>query len=175
MLTSRELRRDEIELVWNIDRRESIANIYELENGRLVLRPHNFEVPGWPPGEREKYGPILTNCFDRGGWFYGVFEDACPVGVAVLDTTFLGKTRTRLQLKFLHVDRSYRHRGLGKELFELAASVARQRGAKSLYVSATPSENTINFYHRRGCFVTPEPDPKLYELEPDDIHLECLV
>jgi GNAT superfamily N-acetyltransferase len=140
-----------------------------------VLRPHHFEVPGWPPGEPEKYGPILIDCFDKGGWFYGVFEDLRLVGVAVLDTAAIGGRQTRLQLKFLHVDRSYRHRGLGKQLFELAASVARQRGAESLYISATPSENTINFYLRRGCFITQEPDAKLFELEPGDIHMECSV
>jgi hypothetical protein len=54
----------------------------------------------------------------------------------------------------------------------LAAVEAKQRGAKRMYISATPSEHTINFYLRLGCKVAPEPDPELFELEPEDIHLE---
>ena len=46
-------------------------------------------------------------------------------------------------------------------------------GAMGLYVSATTSENTVDFYRRRGCRVTPDADPKLLALEPEDIHFEC--
>jgi GNAT superfamily N-acetyltransferase len=76
-------------------------------------------------------------------------------------------------MKFLHVSRSYRNSGVGRRLFELAKGIARERGASRLYVSATPSENTIRFYMGSGCAVSAEPDPELFALEPDDIHLEC--
>jgi len=49
---------------------------------------------------------------------------------------------------------------------------ARELGARRLYISATPSENTVRFYLRRGCRVTDEVDAALFDLEPDDIHLE---
>ena len=52
---------------------------------------------------------------------------------------------------------------------------ARRRGAEWMYISATPSENTIGFYLRLGCRVALEPDPELFELEPEDIHLEYLI
>jgi GNAT superfamily N-acetyltransferase len=71
------------------------------------------------------------------------------------------------------VSRSYRHKGLGTRLFELAKATARRRGAKRLYISATPSENTVNFYLRLGCAVAAAPDQELFDLEPEDIHLEC--
>jgi predicted N-acetyltransferase YhbS len=173
VIGSRNLLREEIEQVWNIDRSEMIENIYRLENGTLVLRPHHFDVPGWPPGEQEKYMPILLDCFDRGGWFHGAFEDAELVGVVVLENKPIGKQKDQLQLKFLHVSRSYRNSGLGTQLFERAKAAARERGARQLYISATPSENTVNFYLRLGCAIAAEPDPELFELEPEDIHLEC--
>ncbi len=31
----------------------------------------------------------------------------------------------------------------------------------------------VNFYLRLGCTVAAEPDPELFELEAEDIHLEC--
>jgi predicted N-acetyltransferase YhbS len=173
VITGRKLLREEIKQVWNIDRSEVVDNIYHLEKGTLVLRPQHFDVRGWPPGEAEKYMPILLDCFDRGGWFHGVFDDAELVGAVVLESKRIGQRKDQLQLKFLHVSNSYRNRGLGTELFELAKATARERGVRRLYISATPSENTINFYRRLGCAVAREPDPELVELEPEDIHLEC--
>ena len=175
MITERQLTRAEIPLIWSIDRREVIENFYHLENGALVLRADHVEVAGWPPGEVERYTPILLACFDRGGWFHGVFDDDKLVGIAVLDSKFIGRNKDQLQLEFLHVSRVYRGRGLGARLFDLTKTQASARGARRLYISATPSENTINFYRGLGCVVTSEPDPDLFALEPEDIHLECAV
>src|SRR5579863_93036 len=102
-MTLRNLHREEIAQVWKIDRREVIENIYRLENGTLVLRPHHIDVPGWPPGEAEKYTPILLDCFDRGGWFNGAFDGAELVGVVVLESRRIGSEQDQLQLAFLHV------------------------------------------------------------------------
>jgi predicted N-acetyltransferase YhbS len=173
VISSRKLLREEIAQVWNIDRSEMIENIYRFENGTLVLRPHHVDVTGWPPGKAEKSTPILLDCFDRGGWFHGAFDEAELVGVVVLDSKRIGKDKDQLQLKFLHVSNSYRNSGLGTQLFELAKAAARERGARRLYISASASENTVNFYLRLGCAVAAEPDPELFELEPEDIHLEC--
>jgi predicted N-acetyltransferase YhbS len=172
-MITRELARDEIDLIWSIDRAEVIDRVYTLRDGALVLVPEHYDMAGWPPGEGEKYGPILRDCFDRGGWFCGVFDGAALVGVAILESQFIGVDRDQLQLKFLHVSRAYRGQGVGRDLFRQAMAVARGRGARRLYVSATPSEHTIDFYLRQGCRVTPDPDPELFALEPEDIHLEC--
>ena len=45
-------------------------------------------------------------------------------------------------------------------------------GGEKLYISATPSENTVNFYMNNGAILAKESDKELYEMEPDDIHLE---
>ena len=168
----RELERQEIRDIWSIDRAEVIERIYYLEDDELVLKPEHYDVQGWPPGEPERYGPILLDCFDRGGTFYGAFNGETLIGVMVLESSFMGRDEDQLQLKFLHVSRRYRKTGLGRRLFEKAVARAREFGARRLYISATPSENTIGFYLRRGCRVTDEVDPALFELEPDDIHLE---
>jgi hypothetical protein len=41
-----------------------------------------------------------------------------------------------------------------------------------LYISATPSEHTIDFYLTLGCTLVDAPDPELFAREPEDIHLE---
>ena len=96
-------------------------------------------------------------------------------GVAVLESRFIGSRGDQLQLKFLHVGRPYRRTGLGRTLFERAAQRAREMGAKKLYISATPSENTIGFYTRLGCTLASEIDAELFVLEPEDIHLEYVL
>ena len=166
------LERDEVPVVWQIDRSEIIHNIYYLRDGELVLVPEYFDAQGWPPGEAEHYTPILLDCFDRGGTFWGAFEDNNIFGTAILESKFIGERQDTLQLKFLHVSHNQRKRGLGKKLFGLAVEKARSLGARKLYISATPSENTINFYMKLGCILTTEIDPELFALEPEDIHLE---
>ena len=168
----RELGRQEIRDVWSIDRAEVIEKIYYHKDDELVLKPEHYDVPGWPPGESERYGPILLDCFDRGGTFYGAFDGETLTGVAVLESRFIGREKDQLQLKFLHVSRSHRQAGLGRTLFEKAVAKARELGACRLYISSTPSENTVGFYLRRGCRVTDDVDAALFKLEPRDIHLE---
>lgn len=173
MIQGKQLRRDQIPEIWSIDRSEIIQAVYYHEHGKLVLKREHFNAQGWPPGETHKYTPLLEACYDRGGWFYGIYDTGMLVAVAVLDSQFIGAHQDQLQLKFLHVSRSYRRRGLGYQLFALASDEARRRGARCLYISATPSENTVDFYLGLGCRLAPEPDPELFELEPEDIHLVC--
>lgn len=77
-----------------------------------------------------------------------------------------------LKLEILHVSNAYRQCGVGRKLVELAKAEALARGAQKLYISATPSKNTIDFYTNLGCQLTTEIDPELFKLEPEDIHLE---
>ena len=80
----RVLEREELRDVWSIDRAEVIDHVYHQEDGELVLKPEHYDMPGWPPGEPEHYGPLLLDCFDRGGSCYGAFDGDTLV-VAKLD------------------------------------------------------------------------------------------
>jgi GNAT superfamily N-acetyltransferase len=171
----RQLARDEIETIWTIDRSEVHHQIYQIHDGRLVLIPAYFEAHGWAPGQVEHDTPLLYACFDRGGAFVGMFHDQKLIGVAVVDSVLLGAAADQLQLKYLYVSRDYRQQGVGTRLFREAGAIARMRGATWLYISATPTENTIHFYQRCGAIINPTPDPELYAQEPDDIHLVCPV
>jgi len=168
----RHLTRSEIPYIWRIDRREVIDNIYYLRDGKLILESEHYDMHGWPPGEPEYYTLILVDCFDRGGYFCGAFEGDLLIGTVVLENRFIGREKDTLQRKFLHVGKSARKQGLGKKLFMLAAEKAVELGAKKIYISATLSENTVNFYMRVGCVLATEIDEELFALEPEDIHLE---
>jgi GNAT superfamily N-acetyltransferase len=169
----RQLTRVEIELVWTIDRREIVERVYRMEGGELRLGPGYFDVRDWPSDTVLTTTPLLYDLFDRGGAYFAAFEDEQLVGVAAIDTVWRGARGDLLQLEFMHVSRDYRGHGLGGRLFEQARSAARERGARGLYISATPSENTINFYQGRGSVVIATPDAELFAREPEDIHLQC--
>ena len=168
----RELERPEIHDIWSIDRAEVVDKVYYRVGKALVLKSEHHDVKGWPPGEPERDGPILLDCFDHGGTFYGAFDGKILIGATMLESRFIGRERDQLQLKFLHVSRRHRRAGLGCMLFDKAVAKARELGARRLYISATPSENTVRFYLRRGCRVTDDIDTALFKLEPEDVHLE---
>src|SRR5215211_4110276 len=105
------LQRDEISLIWQIDRREIVKNVYFLQDGELKLKSAYFDIQGWPPEEAELYTPILLGCYDRGGIFWGAFENDRLTGTAILESKFIRSQRDTLQLKFLHVSMEYRKHG----------------------------------------------------------------
>jgi len=45
-------------------------------------------------------------------------------------------------------------------------------GAKKLYISATPTKATVDFYRNEGAVIAKEIDSDLFKFEPLDIHLE---
>jgi len=51
---------------------------------------------------------------------------------------------------------------------------AKQSGADKLYASTVPSKNTVDFYHGAGFDLT-DPIKKLFDAEPEDIHMDMLL
>ena len=123
------LTRDEVELIWTIDRSEVHHYTYELREGELVRVPNYFEVPGWRPDAAATETPVLLDRFDRGGTFLGVFDAEALIGMSVLESARVGRGRDQMQLASLYVSRTYRGRGVGMQLFEAAVSLAREAGA----------------------------------------------
>ena len=66
----------------------------------------------------------------------------------------------------------HRAQGIGQRLSEELERLAREGGDTAMVVSATPSLNTVRFYLQLGFEPTAEPLPELYELEPEDVHLQ---
>ena len=171
----RKLARVEIRRFSQIDRSETIHNIYHVRDGSLVLEKVYWEVPDWSLEEKRKRLTELQDVFDKGAILFGAFDDTDLVGMSVLDPNFVATGNERLNLEGLWVSNKYRGKGIGRTLFQLVEQAALERGAKALYVSATPSENTVRFYRRLGCKLAEPVDRYLFEIEPEDIHLELIL
>jgi GNAT superfamily N-acetyltransferase len=102
----------------------------------------------------------------------GAFAGDRLAGIAVLDGRRIGSSLDTLDMYLLHTSNGYRGRGIGEALVGLVRQRATELGASRLYVSSTPSTNSVNFYQRRGFGLASHVDPELFALEPDDIHME---
>ncbi len=132
------------------------------EGYRLVRQPF---VDDWSPErKREKACELLS----PGCTVYGAFIEGRVVGFVQLNDALNGG---RMIVESLHVSREFRHRGLGRALFERALGEARARRASCLYISACSSRETIAFYRAMGCVPADPVIPELAEEEPFDLQL----
>ncbi|MHA1907962.1 MAG: GNAT family N-acetyltransferase [Candidatus Thorarchaeota archaeon] len=169
----REMSKEELHRVAEIDRREVIEYAYYLQNNKLELKKVDWIVPEWSDSQKSKYHQYLLEVHQRGGFILGAFDDTIIAGIVALDIEFFGRTMEHLNLSGLWVSQPYRNQGVGKQLVNLVKQKAKTLGAKFLYVSATKSKKTVEFYMSCECQLAKVIDPRLFELEPEDIHMEC--
>lgn len=172
MTTIRELTVSDLDRIGEIDRSEHIRQQYESRGGALELVEVDIRAPRWgEPGGHSvehciaSWKPLL----DAGGVPLGAFDGDRFVGFAI-HQPFLSEGVANLAV--LHVTRTYRRRGIGCALTNEVMQLARADGARRLYVSATPTRATVDFYLRQGFEPLVVPNEKLFALEPDDIHME---
>ncbi len=163
----------ELDRIGEVDRTEHVTREYSYRRGLLECRVVDVRAPRWSPdgdharsvrGQIGAWRPIL----ERGGVLVGAFDADALVGFAIYRPDLAEGTAN---LAALYVSLEWRHAGVGSRLTEEVARLARADGARRLYVSATPSVPTVDFYSSRGFRPTDEPDAALFALEPDDIHM----
>jgi ribosomal protein S18 acetylase RimI-like enzyme len=172
----RRLTAEDLALIAELDRSEHVDVEYTVMEGRLQERPVSMaEIPSWDQegcGEHS-VAAKAAHCADllaTGAVLLGAFDGDALMGLTIIHPSFepgLG------WLAFLHVSRPHRRRGAARELWRAAAEVAREAGARSLYVSATPTGSAVGFYLGQGCRLARPVHPTLFAEEPDDIHLVC--
>jgi GNAT superfamily N-acetyltransferase len=168
----RPLSRADIERLPEIDRSEVSEQRYEVRDGALVLFDEHVERSRWTQEYYDARLPRLYASVDHDGCGWSVFWNDRLAAISVLDGRWIGAGLDMLDLTFIHVTRELRGSGVGGELVDRTAALARARGAKRMYVSASNSRKTVDFYLRRGMQLAAPPDPALHAIGPTDIHLE---
>lgn len=169
----RTLGRADLSRVAEIDRTERIELLYDQRGTELVARRGDWSTPAWDPvgaGEHSVGAQVhaLESAVGAGGLALGAFAGGRLVGIGVVVPHLRPGVA---QLAFLHVSAPQRAAGVGRRLCELLEQIARSAGDSAMVVSATPSENTVRFYLRRGFAPMAEPLAELLVLEPDDVHM----
>jgi ribosomal protein S18 acetylase RimI-like enzyme len=173
MVAIRRMPGSELARIAEIDRSERVTELYTYRQGALEARAVDEAVPSWSTsGEGEHtvrhmidaWTPILR----RGGTLLGAFDGDRLAGMAIYRPRL---TETVANLALLHVSRSHRRQGVASRLTREVARLARADGARTLYVSATPSNSAVRFYRSLGFAPTDAPHAELFALEPEDIHM----
>jgi GNAT superfamily N-acetyltransferase len=164
----------ELGRVREIDRTETIDTLFVQHGERLETKHGDFSAAPWDPVGTGVHSVAaqqaeLERYVERGSVCIGAFDGDTLVGIGV------ARFHVRVgvaQLAYLHVSHGARGQGVGIALTAEIERLVREAGDSALVVSATPSENTVRFYLRRGFTPMAQPLPELYELEPEDVHLE---
>ena len=171
----RSLQNSEIDLIWQqISRRELITQMYIQNQQQLELVDCFFDVQHWDSYHLENDPPKLKQLYDQGSIFVGAFDAAKKlVGVSVVSNQIIADYPHAKLLHYFYVDADQQGQGIGATLMQAAKESAKQLGANQLYISATPSRRTVDFYIKHGARPLSAPDKQLWQLEPGDIHLLC--
>jgi ribosomal protein S18 acetylase RimI-like enzyme len=174
VITYRLLERHELARVGDIDRTERIETLYVQHGTELERVAGDFSASPWHTDGAggHSVGHQVEECerwVDAGGTAIGAFAGDRLVGIGVVVPHVRERTA---QLAYLHVSNGRREAGIGTHLTGELERIAREAGDTWMVVSATPSENTVDFYRGRGFEPSASPLPELLELEPDDVHLD---
>jgi GNAT superfamily N-acetyltransferase len=163
------------EVVGAIDRSEHVDGEYAVVEGRLVRRPVTMsDIPPLDPVGDGLHSVLAKVQFcgsvvdEHAGVVLGAFNGERVAGVAVVAPSF---EPPLAWFAYLDVNRADRRQGVASELWDRASRLARESGARQLYVSATPTASAVGFYLSRGCRLADPVHPVLFENEPDDVHL----
>ena len=164
---------DELHRISELDRSEHVTLAYEMKDGTLAQVEVDWHVPTWfveGDGEHSLSGQIAfcRSHLDQGGVMLGAFRDDLLVGAVIVQPRL---REDMAQLVFLHVSQGFRRQGIAEKLMRESCSIAREAGARRMYISSIPSSSAVGFYLAQGCKLAIEVDPELYALEPEDIHL----
>jgi len=170
-LIIKELSREDIGRIREIDRSEKVRLLYKHKEGALIPEKVDLDVPRWSEQECERHISTLSSELSNGGTLIGAIDGNLLVGVAVIGHRFIGENLDEIQLVFLHVSNCYRRKGIATKLFNTICKLAKDKGAEKLYVSATPSRSAVGFYVSHGCRLATKVNRELYKLEPEDIHM----
>jgi ribosomal protein S18 acetylase RimI-like enzyme len=163
----------EIERIAELDRSEHITREYLHRGDSLELRAVDIRVPPWSSASDHSHSvrakvkawkPIV----ERGGVLVGAFDGQTLAGIAIFEADL---EPGMANFAVLHVSRSYRSQGIGALLAEEVIRLARASDASRLYVSATPTAPTVEFYQGLGFELAPQPHAEMFRAEPYDIHM----
>ena len=160
------LNRSDLNRLREIDRSEKVKILFRYEDGLLKTEKVDLDVPPWTENQMEKHMKALAAELENGGILLGALDDDLLAGMALLGSKLRGENHDMLQPVFLRVSKDYRRRKVATRLFDEMCQLAREKRARSLYISATPSESAVGFYLSRGCELMDKVDEELYALEP---------
>ena len=165
------LRKDALD---NFNRYQIIKRCWRKQGEEWVLTDNPF-IEDWDTDQKRNVVSELTSCISNNGVVLGAICDNKIIGFASVSPALFGKNSEYIELPLIQVSAEYRHKGIGRKLFELIADNARLLGAKKIYISAHSSEESQAFYRSVGCVDAVEINKTIAENEPFDCQMEYVL
>lgn len=155
----------------NFIRHQEVKECWRCIDGKWAVLPISF-TEEWSLQElRELASDILSQI--QKDWFaVGAFSEEELVGFATVSKNRFGSRNQYMELVLFYVSEPFRSQGIGRNLFNMAASKAKTEGAEKLYISAHSSKESQAAYHKLGCRSAEEINQALAEKEPCDVQME---
>jgi len=173
MIVIKQMKNSDIRRIAEIDRSEHVTLSYKYKDGKLETQEVDWHVPRWSTDSSHEFSVEArtkrwTPILEKGGVMLGAFDRDLLVGFAILRYKL---TESMAELAALYVSKDYRRQGIAEKLTTETSRLAKEGGARELYVSATPSQSAVGFYKSQGFRLAEKVNKELYELEPEDIHM----
>lgn len=152
---------------------ETNNTYYKKSDGYSIKK--NYFTDNWNDKQKKDVVQWLRRCIISGGAVIGAFDEDLLVGFANVEGDLIGSEKQYVELTYIHVSNDYRGKGIGKRILELCSQKAKEIGAKKLYIGSHPAEETQLFYKSVGCVFAEEIIQRIYDKEPLDIQLECVL
>jgi len=162
------------DLLDGFERYQEVSRWWRRVDDRWIL-VDSPSVSDWDLSKKRRVTQELLTCARNGGVVFGARCQDRIIGFAALQAIPFGRTLAYRQMSLLQVSNGYRRSGVGKRLFELVVSSARNMGAKRIYISAHSAEASLAFYKAVGCVEAEEINPEISAREPYDCQMEYVL
>lgn len=132
-------------------------------------------IEDWSLTQRRNTAEFIQKSISNGGFAFGAMSNDEIIGFILVTSPFFGNKNQYLELKLFHVSAPYRNHGIGRKLFQLACTAAKQIGAAKLYISAHPAKETQLAYRQFGCANCAEHFPEKTLQDPNCIEMEYVL
>lgn len=155
-------------------RHHEVHECWRNVDGKLKLVPNEF-TEDWSVEKCREVAAGISCRLEKDLSAFGAFYGNRLVGFVTVEHEIFGNSAKYVNLKQFQVSKDFRGRGIGRKLFVLACSEAKNLGAQKLYISAHSSKESQAAYKALGCIPASEVNEKMAAEEPFDIQMEFVL
>ena len=152
-------------------RHQTITECWWKVDGELKLVPNDFSED-WSVEKCREIAAGISSRLEKDLSAFGAFCKNRLVGFVTVEHEIFGMSAKYVNLEQFQVSQDFRGKGIGRKLFALACSEAKNLGAQKLYISAHSSKESQAAYKALGCVPASEVNEKMAAEEPFDIQME---
>ncbi len=155
-------------------RHHEVHECWRNVDGELKLVSNEF-TEDWSVEKCREVAAGISCRLEKNLSAFGAFCANCLVGFVTVEHEIFGKSAKYVNLEQFQVSQDFRGRGIGRKLFGLACSEAKNLGVQKLYISAHSSKESQAAYKALCCVPASEVNAKMAAEEPFDIQMEFVL